>query len=327
MQSSVTHQVFIACNLPELTEELELCRRILAKEGFLVTGFGMLAKDQQPELSSNLGQLKVADYCLVLQGQTYGQLSDNGVGMVHRLYSQAKASRIPVACLIQNDTQSNPNPLDRKRVDGFCNQLRTQQHSFYQDLNDFEQELLPLIERLKQQPRPGWARADQTGTTQASHPEQQGLLQQVELLQRSLQKNSRELLDAMLIERRVEGHLNISFGLKKYEQGNVQVVQDHVRLSWPHILQLLGPTLTTPSNDASIYAGFCQRLLEFIHGTLVSKYPRAHAFVHLKIKPSDFDKIKTLGYSLGLMTNLSGLWALTPFGTEQMAQLQTSQMR
>lgn len=311
--------VLIACQLPEMAYLQERLQRYLAAADCVFCGFGFHATDGEAEFNSNVRSLKQADLVIVLQGLCYGTLSENGVGFVHRLYSQAKALRKPVLCLIDKKAGGSTESLEDRRVNGFVNQLRTQQHGFFHSEPSILDDTAPLLDQFLAQCPVSWVKASTEVATVNPQPE---LQQQVRLLQRSLQQRTRELLDSLVAEHRVDPQLMVHYGVKKYQDGNVQIIQDRIRLSWPHLICLLGPSMTTPGTDASIYASFCQRLLEFIHASLVSKYPQAHAFVHLKVKPGDFDQIKALSFSLGIVTNINGEWALTAFGTHQMASYQ-----
>ncbi len=314
--------VFIASQLPEMSAIQETIIRYLSAAECCFTGFGFQEQDGVTELERNIQCLKKADLMIVLQGKTYGALSENGVGLVHRLYSQAKALRKPVFCLIEQGAGSSTQSLDDRRVHGFINQLRTQQHAFFEPgCNHIDSASTQLDEFIAQIPSSHHLQASNHEAPKDTKDHKQ----QIQLLQRSLQQRSREVLDNLVAENRIDPQLLVQYGVKKYQDGNVQIIQNRVRLSWPQIISLIGPCITTPTSDAALYSNFCQRLLEFIHASLVSKYPLAHAFVHLKVKPSDFDRIKAICYSLGIISNLECEWALTPFGTHQMAshQLQT----
>ena len=273
----------------------------------------------------NLQCLTDADYVFLLIGSEYGALTDKGVGYIHSTYAAAQAARKPIVSLIFNGEVKHPvDTFDRKRLEGFVNQLKNGIVYYWSDADSLRDSAERALEQITETyPSVGWVKSDLQPLVPVSNSEDQNLIHklktQVTLLTQKLQLFH---TDHKVSEASFENDnqpWKMSYQCNAFREGRLKQIEGHLVFDLPGIFAWISPTLLAPVTESKLRAVLSSRIHDFVLEKAQKEWPGSHAVSDIRISQNSIDDLKMRLRGLSLIAfDTHGRWHLTPAG-EQLA--------
>ena len=273
----------------------------------------------------NLQCIADADYVFLLIGTEYGALTDKGVGYIHSTYAAAQAARKPIVSLIYTGEISYPvDSFDRKRLEGFVNQLKNGIVYYWSD----EDSLRDVTERALEQvteiyPSVGWVKSDLQPLVPVSNSDDQNVIHklktQVSLLTQKVQlfHSVQKVVDVSFDKDNKPWSL--TYQCNAFREGRLKQIEGRLTFDLPGIFKWISPTLLGPVTEAKLRAVLSSRIHDFVLEKAQREWPGSHAVSDIRINQNSIDELKMRLRALSLIAfDAHGRWHLTQAG-EQLA--------
>lgn len=309
--SNKRHLVMVVSNQQDLVEERIIVQEALAAMDCIATGFAFPGQTDPYLWKLSQKALQDADYCLFLQGNQYGALSQTGVGFAHQAFAHAKAINKPIYSLIyRGNDKKSLNPQDDMRLKQLHVELEKEASGYWSN----EDELRDQVERGMEQlleffPSKGWLPAGTGGNQENERVE--SLQRQIQLLKRSLDQ-TRMHGAASFDKQDVE--VFVEYQCKAFKDGQVHKVSGSARYTIKDYFIALAPTFLKGANAKQLRAGLSDFLQVQEMDFVQTKIPKAHAIVEMNIDIHQFEYLLLKLRSLGLVQISKQQWGLSPLG-------------
>ena len=163
------YQVFISSTYEDLKEERANIIQVLWELNCIPYGMEVFPATNNSSWDWIERAIKESDYFILILGGKYGSIHTSGVSYTQKEYEYAKSVGIPSISFIVNEDTLLANKIEkettvRQKLDEFKTLVKNDKNCrFYTSPNDLSKQVSTSLQQLiKDNPRIGWIRADDT---------------------------------------------------------------------------------------------------------------------------------------------------------------------
>ncbi len=335
------YQVFISSTFSDLQVERQEILQALLELDCIPSGMELFPAANEDQLSLIRKVISDCDYYIVIIAGKYGSIGPEGLSYTEMEYRYAIEAGKPLIAFIHRNIQSLPgNKLEendeaRKKLATFMELAKKKMVKFW----DSPQELgsvvsRSLIQLIKNNPMPGWVRADNLPSESAAQ-EILKLRNTIDSLRASAAERSQG--NTHRIERLAQGdelfkvECLVIYNITGGYQWETKRVRYIVKTIWNSAFSAILPSLIDEASEHTMKSkidSFAQK--EFSLTIAESEYFKGKTIQSVEFSPESFDTLKVQMAALGIieksskprsLKNSGTYWSLTPLGEKLMYEL------
>lgn len=316
------HQVFVSSTYIDLVEERKELVQALLELDCIPSGMEMFPASNEDQWSLIKRVIDESDYYVLIIGNRYGSLSEDGVSYTEKEYDYAIEQGVPTLAFVHSDPDSisvkfsELDAIKREKLNAFKEKVQKKLVKFYSSPEDLggkvSRSLVQLINRVD---RPGWIRGDAVAGDEARDTIEK-LRSENESLKHKLK--AIDTLPPPGTESLANGSTNFEVTFDGYNDSG------SLRVSWDEIFKVVGPLLFNEANESQMNRELNNQLILYIE----DENERKHHYQQkswFRIDNDSFHQIKTQLRALGLITlsdkkrgvrDTATYWTLTSYGDQ-----------
>ncbi len=333
-------QVFVSSTYKDLSEERQEVMQALLELDCIPVGMELFpaADDDQWTLIKRL--IDDCDYYILIVGGRYGSLNNDGISYTQMEYEYALAKEIPIIGFLHknpdtipvNKSEKDPDLL--KRLNNFKDFVQKKMCRYWDNPADLGSQVSrSLVKLIKDKPRPGWIKATNLPSEDATK-EILELKKQIEKLNVEIERSKTT---------GPEGSENLSQGSErvdlkfrfagKHEDWREKIEYYHqtASLSWDEIFSEISPLMIDETTEVALRTKINDLIFKKEFQELKKKLEKKERLPRdFEIDENEFHTIKIQFRALGLITESTKkrsihdkgkYWTLTPYGDTVMTRL------
>lgn len=321
------HQVFVSSTYIDLIDERKELVQALLELDCIPAGMEMFPASNEDQWSLIKRVIDECDYYVLIIGNRYGSLSENGISYTEKEYDYAVETGVPTLSFIHSEPENvavKHSELDadkRAKLDAFKNKVQKKLVKYYSSPEDLggkvSRALVQLISRVD---RPGWIRGDALAGDEA-----RDAIEKLRTENESLKKelNNIDTLPPPGTENLSSGELEFTASFDGYNSNG------EVDISWDDIFKIIGPLLFNEATEPQMKSELNTQLILFIEDDKerAKHYQNRSWF---KVDSDNFHQIKTQLRALGFIKlsekkrgvrDTATYWTLTNYGDQYLTKL------
>jgi nucleoside 2-deoxyribosyltransferase len=339
------HQVFLSSTYEDLKEErLEVLKALLELD-CIPCGMEYFPASNQDQWSYITQLIDDCDYYVVVVAGKYGSVDDSGISYTQREYEYAVAKGIPTIAFLHGELgkipveKSEQDPKRREQLDSFRKLCQTRLCKNWTNVHELGAVVSrSLTQLIKHSPRPGWVKAGDLASEEASREilalrrTVDGLHQELDRVRSHPPLGSEHLAQG-------DDKFSIDFGvLLTQDVADWRTPARHIRLSfsavvtWDELFGAISPNLVVPVTEVKMRNDICSLLEERSSTEITTEHPQ-YLIGSLTIADSIFQTIKVQFSALGLIEPIITkrvtekrereilTWQLTSLGKRKLVQV------
>lgn len=341
MPQDKRYLVFVSSTYTDLVEERAAVMRSLLQLECMPAGMELFSAANDDSWDLIEREITGADYYVLIIGNRYGSLTEQGVSYTEREYDLALEMKVPIISFIHGEPQQVPvgkSEVDPKIIEklGRFKEKVKKNHNvlFWRSTAELAGLVTTsLVSAARNNPRTGWVRADQAAT-----PEMMAEIATLRYqLSESRNQNARQSTAKPA-------------GIEKYAQGDeffkfdctfmVSPVDNHwqpddaftctIHVTWDEIVNALAPLLADETTDNLMK----QRLRTLIFDHAAEKYAFEYAinksYSASVLSDDQYETVKTQLIALQIImrgvkkrapSDKKNYWTLTEYGQSKLIEL------
>ncbi len=321
------HQVFVSSTYIDLIEERKELVQALLELDCIPAGMEMFPASNEDQWSLIKRVIDECDYYVLIIGNRYGSLSDDGISYTEKEYDYAVVTGVPTLAFIHSEPENvavKHSELDgekRAKLDAFKKKVQKKLVKYYNSPEDLggkvSRALVQLISRVE---RPGWIRGDAIAGDDARDAIEK-LRSENEALKQQLEKI--DTLPPPGTENLASGSVEFTASFDGYNHSGV------VNSTWDEIFTIVGPLLFNEATEPQMKKELESQLILYIEDEDEKTYHYRNKS-WFKIDSDSFHQIKTQLRALGLIMlsekkrgvrDTATYWTLTKYGDQYLTKL------
>jgi len=321
------HQVFVSSTYIDLIDERKELVQALLELDCIPAGMEMFPASNEDQWSLIKRVIDECDYYVLIIGNRYGSLSENGVSYTEKEYDYAVATGVPTLSFIHSEPENvaiKNSELDadkRAKLDAFKIKVQKKLVKYYNSPEDLggkvSRALVQLISRVD---RPGWIRGDALAGDEARDVIEKLRTENESL---KLELNNIDTLPPPGTENLSSGEFEFTASFDGYNS------HGEVNVSWDDIFIIVGPLLFNEATEPQMKQEFSNQLILHIDNAA----EKSHHYKNkswFKVDSDSFHQIKTQLRALGLIKlsekkrgvrDTATYWTLTNYGDQYLTKL------
>jgi hypothetical protein len=290
--------VYLASNVEGLELERYEIERQLARMN--MTNVGFPCRDDADGYDWNLArkQIELAEFFILLTGDTYGPMAPTGISFLHREFVHARTLNKPIIAFVKSTSVNGTSP-EQSRLKGF-HQLVMQQAQY--KLWHFRDELLAHVRNavsgMEGRLGEGWVRAANKSELPASaasvvpvtsHIADQPVVANTLSVRERLEKSRQTV------------HLQIS--AKVYQGGNLSREELILPARIDQLYRALTGPLSSSISEDRLRSHLEAAISDTVKKQLLKRRPQAHAVDDIRISKGQFRTILDTWQELGIASS------------------------
>lgn len=326
------YQVFVSSTYQDLLEERQEVMQALLELDCIPVGMELFpaADDDQWTLIKDL--IQDCDYYVLIVGGRYGSTNRVGISYTQMEYEYALENEIPIISFLPKDPnkieqgKTDQDPELKKKLQQFVDLVQQKMCRFWSNPADLGSQVSrSLIKLIKSKPRPGWVKADQLPSEDATQEllELRKKVQEYEKTELKAPEGSKTLKQG-------EDKFEINYSFEVWDFSNDWVsVYGNIEFTWNEIFYLLSPLMVDEAKEFELKKMMNSAIFDKIRETELEDTSQDDLRKPV-ISDSDFQTIKIQLRALGLIKknekkrsikDTSTYWTLTQLGDTLMLQL------
>lgn len=264
-----------------------------------------------------------SDYYLVIIGNRYGSVDDQGLSYTEKEYDYAVSLKKPVMAFLHSDPGSIPSKLSdkdpevAKKLDAFRQKVRARLCKDWNGADHLASVVSRSITQLKKtHPAVGWIRANQ-GASPEQLERQEELRREVEELRAQLQRAKTEAPPGTegLAQGEEEVELELSFRLYG------EYTHETVAPTWDAILATIGPAMLDEASEAKIDGLLLDLLIRYVEARPQGTPEVRHDSMLQVVSQFQALGVIKLSEKKRSASDRETYWTLTEYGRTQVMRL------
>lgn len=324
------YQVFVSSTYQDLLAERQEVMQALLELDCIPVGMELFpaADDDQWTLIKDL--IDDCDYYVLIVGGRYGSTNKDGVSYTQMEYEYALQKEIPIISFLPKHPEkieagkTEQDPELKKQLASFKDLVQEKMCRYWSDPVDLGSQVSrSLVKLIKSKPRPGWIKADQLPSENATQ-EILELRKKVQELEKQKTEAPKGTDDLMQGEDKFDIHFSYEVWTFSWEHKNGQI-----ELTWNEIFYLLSPLMVDEAQEFELKSSINGLILDKMREEEL-KDIRKGDFRKPQISDTDFQTIKVQLRALGLIEkndkkrsikDTATYWTLTAYGDSVMIRL------
>lgn len=321
------HQVFVSSTYIDLMDERKELVQALLELDCIPSGMEMFPASNEDQWSLIKRVIDESDFYVLIIGNRYGSLSNEGISYTEKEYDYAITQNIPTLAFIHADPESiafkysELDPDKIEKLNKFREKVQKKFVKFYSSPEDLGGKLSrSLVQLMSRVERPGWIRGDNLAGDEARI-----LIEKLRLENENLKKelNNIDTLPPPGTDVLASGTEIIDI---PYECKNVN---GKIPCSWDDLFKLVGPLLFNEATESRIKGVLVSELINFIPDKYAKRHCESNVYA-FSITSESFHQVKTQLRALGLITlsykkktvrDTATYWTLTKYGDQYLTKL------
>ena len=321
------HQVFVSSTYIDLIEERKELVQALLELDCIPAGMEMFPASNEDQWSLIQRVIDECDYYVLIIGNRYGSLGDDGISYTEKEYDYAIEKNVPTLAFMHSEPEELPvkhSELDsgkRIKLEEFRKKVQRKLVKYYNSPGDLggkvSRALIQLISRVD---RPGWVRGDSLAGDEARDIIEK-LRSENEVLLQKL--NAIDTLPPPGTTNLASGDFEFTISYEGYNHSG------NFNASWDDIFRAVGPLLFNEATEPQMRKELSEQLVLYIE----DEAERNHHYtnkIRFKIDSDSFHQIKTQLRALGLIKlsdkkrgikDTATYWTLTSYGDQYLTTL------
>lgn len=325
------YQVFVSSTYQDLLAERQEVMQALLELDCIPVGMELFpaADDDQWTLIKDL--IDDCDYYVLIVGGRYGSTNKDGVSYTQMEYEYALLNEIPIISFLPKNPEkieagkTEKDPDLKEQLESFKDLVQEKMCRYWSDPVDLGSQVSrSLVKLIKSKPRPGWVKADQLPSENAT--------QEILELRKKVQELEKQKTEAPKgIDSLMQGEdkFEIHFTYERRISYSMEHKNGQIELSWNEIFYLLSPLMVDEAQEFELKGSINELILDKIRENEL-KGVRKGDFRKPQITDSDFQTIKVQLRALGLIEkndkkrsikDTATYWTLTSYGDSVMIRL------
>lgn len=321
------YQVFVSSTYIDLINERKELVQALLELDCIPAGMEMFPASNEDQWSLIQRVIDECDYYVLIIGNRYGSLSDDGISYTEKEYNYAIEKNIPTLAFLHSEPEELPvkhSELDtgkRSKLDEFRKKVQKKLVKYYNSPEELGGKVSrALIQLISREDRPGWIRGDSLAGDEARDIIEK-LRAENDLLMKKL--NAIDTLPPPGTTNLASGDFEYTISYEGYNHSGT------FSASWDEIFKAVGPLLFNEATEPQMKKELSEQLVLCIE----DEEERAHHYSKkgwFKIDSDSFHQIKTQLRALGLIKlsdkkrgvkDTSTYWTLTSYGDQYLTKL------
>ena len=330
------YQAFVSSTYQDLLEERQEVMQALLELDCIPVGMELFPAADDDQWTLIKGLIDDCDYYILIVGGRYGSTNKDGKSYTQMEYEYALSKGIPVISFLPKDADSialgktEKDPDGIKKLEEFKKLVQQKMCRYWTNASDLGSQVSrSLVKLIKSNPRPGWVKADQLPSENATQ-ELLELREKVLILEKQLNKSNTEAPSGS--EKLMQGEdifkMNYNYEVWAGYDG-WKAKSGILELSWDRLFFLLSPLMVDEANEPTLKNSINELIYEQKKDNEFKGIPKGDLH-RPKITDSDFQTVKVQFRALGLIEksdrkrsikDTETYWALTPYGDHIMVNL------
>lgn len=334
------YQVFVSSTYKDLLEERQEVMQALLELDCIPVGMELFPAADDDQWTLIKGLIDDCDYYVLIIGGRYGSTSDTGISYTQMEYEYALKKNIPIISFLPKNSENIPvgkaekNEEGKKRLEEFKNFVQQKMCRFWSDPKDLGSQVSrSLVKLIKSNPRPGWIKADNLPSIDATK----------EILE--LTKENERLKEEIRKSQSIapEGTEGLSSGDDTFEvkfqytgRGTTYSIGNKTytlskKLTWNEIFAEISPLLIDETTEDVLKIKISNLILSKSNQVIIKQLNEdSRKLSDFTIIDTDFQTIKIQFRALNYMTeslkkrsihDKKKYWTLTSYGDTVMTRL------
>jgi hypothetical protein len=322
------HQVFVSSTYIDLIDERKELVQALLELDCIPAGMEMFPASNEDQWSLIKRVIDECDYYVLIIGNRYGSLSENGISYTEKEYDYAAETGVPILAFIHSEPENiavKHSELDadkRAKLDAFKLKVQNKLVKFYNTPEDLggkvSRALVQLISRVE---RPGWIRGDAMAGDEARDAIEK-LRSENEVLRQKLSQI--DTLPPPGTENLASGDFEFTVSYSGYNKSD-----GTLNVSWDDVFVIVGPLLFNEATEPQMHKELNSQLVLFIENEIELGLQYKHKS-WFALDNDCFHQIKTQLRALGLIKlsdkkravrDTGTYWTLTNYGDQYLTKL------
>lgn len=321
----------------DLLEERQEVMQALLELDCIPVGMELFPAADDDQWTLIKGLIDDCDYYILIIGGRYGSTHKSGVSYTQMEYEYALSKKIPIISFLPKNPdnisvgKAEKDTEGKQKLEDFKALVQQKMCRFWNDASDLGSQVSrSLVKLIKSNPMPGWVKADNLLSENATQ-ELLELREKVLLLENEIRKSKTEAPLGSENLKQGSDMFQLSYEYEKYNKGNWKWERKFgvIELSWNSLFYLISPLMVDESDESTLISSINSHIYETIKDSELKGLERPD-FRKPTITDNDFQTAKIQFRALGLLEknekkrsikDTGTYWSLTPYGDSIMVNL------